>query len=90
MLHASKQSDKIRKKLLNELILRDIQIDYICLDKTKDLKYLSVDKHKLYLDLTISLIDNVLKKNSLLSDNILLTASKRETSKDLNEKFTEL
>lgn len=87
MLHASKQSDKIRIKLLKELILKDVQIDYICIDKTKNPKYLSADIHKLYLDLTISLIDNVLKKNHLLSNKILLTASKRETNKDLNEKF---
>ena len=81
MLHASKQSEKIRRKLFNELILKDVQIDYICLDKTKNLKYLSIDKHKLYLDLTISLIGNVLKKNSILSDKILLMASKEKQVK---------
>jgi len=45
------------------------------------------DKHELYLYLTISLVQNVLKKSSILSDKILLTASKRETNKNLNEKF---
>lgn len=87
MLHASKQSDKIRMKLLNELASKDVQIDYVCVDKTKDLKYSLVDKHKLYLDLTIYLIDNVLNQCRILTDNILLTASKRETNKELNEKF---
>jgi Protein of unknown function (DUF3800) len=86
MLHASKQSDKIRIKLLTELISKDVQIDYICIDKRQSLKYLSYDKHRLYLDLTISLIDNVLK-NSHLQSTIQLIASKRETDKNLNEKF---
>ena len=87
MLHASKQSDKIRIKLLNELASKDVQIDYIFINKTKSLKYIGIDKHQLYLDLTISLIHNLLKKSRILSDRILITASKRETNKDLNEKF---
>lgn len=87
MLHASKQSDKIRLKLLNELASKDVQVDYIYIDKTKDLKYSLVDKHKLYLELTVALIDNVMNQHRILSDDILLTASKRETSKELNEKF---
>jgi hypothetical protein len=33
MLHASKQSDRIRIKLLTELTSKDVQIDYICIDK---------------------------------------------------------
>ena len=86
MLHASKQSDKIRLRLLNELKTKDVQIDYICVDKKKNLKYLVEDKHNLYLDLTISLIEKVLPKY-ISSDKILLTASRRETSKDLNRKF---
>jgi hypothetical protein len=86
MLHASKQSDKIRIKLLTELILKNVQIDYICIDKRRNLNYSSVDKHRLYLDLTISLMDNVLKK-SVLRDNVHLIASRRETDKILNGKF---
>jgi hypothetical protein len=86
MLHASKQSDKIRRKLLNELTLKDIQIDYICIDKTKSLKYSTEDTHKLYLDFSISLIESVLNK-SIFDSGIYLTASKRETNKDLNQKF---
>ena len=77
------------QKVLNIAIEYDISIMTLVLDKRKVYSYTNSEKHVLYNIIVNKLLDAVINKN-LVSDKdeiIHFIASRRETSKTLNEQF---
>jgi hypothetical protein len=87
-LHARYEKEITVKRLLSALATKDIKIASMRLDKRKLL--ISGNPNELYTSVVISLI-NRLYSDGHISDNdsISLIASRRNTSKYLNERFSE-
>ena len=88
MLHAYKETPKIRTKLLSELAEKDIAIVSIYLNKQKVYTRLQDEKHILYNYATNILLDRISTKKLIpIKQPIHLIASRRETNRFLNENF---
>ena len=87
-LHARYEKTITVKRLLNALTTKDIRIATMRLDNRKIL--ISSNPNELYTSVVITLI-NRLYSDGHISDNdiISLIASRRNTSKYLNERFSE-
>lgn len=87
-LHAHKETEAIKRKVLNSLKDKDIQIITVYLNKKKVYTRLQETKHALYNYVANILLDR-LYKNKKISINgpIHLIASRRETNRFLNENF---
>mgnify|MGYP001575124671 CR=1 FL=1 len=89
ILHSHKEKPLTRKRLLENLKEKDITIMTIYLDKSKVYSHLRNEKHILYNYVTNILMDRIMTRKYLdKNKEILLTASKRETTKFLNDNFT--
>jgi hypothetical protein len=88
-LHANKETDRTRRKLLNQLASRnDVSIVAIYLNKKKVHTRLQDQKHILYNFVANILIDRLCRQSFIPNDEeIMLIASKRETKKLLNDNF---
>ncbi len=89
VLHAYKESNKTREIVLN-LIKKsdDIKIMYIMLNKQKVYTRLRNQTQILYNYVTNTLLDRLLSKNLIPTDEIVyLIASQRETNKFYNNNF---
>mgnify|MGYP001590911578 FL=1 len=89
ILHSHKEKPLTRKRLLENLKEKDITIMTIYLDKSKVYSHLRNEKHILYNYVKYILMDRIMTRKYLdKNKEILLTASKRETTKFLNDNFT--
>ena len=89
VFHAFSHLESTIQKVLNIAIEYDIFIMALVLDKRKVYSYTNSEKHVLYNIIVNKLLDAVINKN-LVSDKdeiIHFIASRRETSKTLNEQF---
>ena len=89
VFHAFSHLESTIQKVLNIAIEYDISIMALVLDKRKVYSYTNSEKHVLYNIIVNKLLDAVINKN-LVSDKdeiIHFIASRRETSKTLNEQF---
>ena len=89
VFHAFSHLESTIQKVLNIAIEYDISIMTLVLDKRKVYSYTNSEKHVLYNIIVNKLLDAVINKN-LVSDKdeiIHFIASRRETSKTLNEQF---
>lgn len=88
IFHSFKESPQTISKLLKLLSEKDIKIMSLILDKQKSYLYLHESKHFIYNRVVNILIDMIIS-NKLLPNNekIIFIASRRETSKTLNENF---
>lgn len=88
VLHAYKESEKTRLKLLSLLSAKDVLVLSIYLNKSKVYTRLHDEKHILYNYVTNILLDRIYTKKHLPLDQVIeLVASKRETNKFLNQNF---
>jgi hypothetical protein len=89
VLHAHKETDSTRRKLLNQLASRDdVIVVAIYLNKNKVYTHLQDQKHLLYNFVANILLDRLSREAFLSeSDEISLVASRRETKKLLNDNF---
>ena len=89
VFHAFSHLDSTIKKVLNIAIDYDISIMSLVLDKNKIYSLHTFEKHILYNIIVNKLLDAVINKNLLDSDHDIIhfSASRRETSKTLNEQF---
>jgi len=87
-LHAYKERPEIRKRLLRGIADNDNSIMIIWLDKRKGNMNILNASHVLYNSLTIAILDRLME-NQLMVPNepIRLIASRRETSRFLNNNF---
>ncbi|BAG13677.1 DUF3800 domain-containing protein [Candidatus Endomicrobiellum trichonymphae] len=90
-LHCYKENDRTRIKLLTELKGledKDVSVMSIILNKKKVVDYLQSEKTRLYNYITKILLDRIINKRLLLSDeSIDFIASRREKNRFLNENF---
>lgn len=89
MFHAFSHLETTIQKVLNFAVNYDISIMSLVLDKRKIYSLHTFEKHILYNIIVNKLLDAVINKN-LLNDRydiIHFIASRRETSKTLNEQF---
>ena len=87
-LHARYEKAITVKRLLNTLTTKDIRIATMRLDKQKLL--ISSNPNELYTSIVISLINRLYSDGHINdNDSINLIASRRNTSKYLNERFSE-
>jgi F0F1-type ATP synthase gamma subunit len=90
VLHAFKEAPRTRIKLLRLLNDADISILTIRLNKRRVYARLHDQKHVLYNYVVNILLDRMVSKKLIpLKSQIRFVASKRETSKFLNENFSE-
>jgi hypothetical protein len=88
VLHAHKESPKIRIKLLNLIYKEAIYVIAISLNKKKVFTNLRKDPHFLYGFVANILLERIYdKKLSTKDGNVVLIASLREKNKILNENF---
>ena len=88
VLHAKSEKTSTVIKLLNGLATKDIKIASMCLDKNKIL--VSTDQNEMYANIVISLINHLYKDGVFDNINdISLVASRRNTSNNLNERFSD-
>jgi hypothetical protein len=88
ILHATKESDRIRQKVLEHLCRLDVCILSIYLNKQKVYTRLQDEKQVLYNYVANILLDRVYSKRLVPIDKpIHLIASRRETNRFLNENF---
>jgi hypothetical protein len=88
VLHSAHASPKTRLKLLGELVLQDISILTIYLNKQKVHTKLQDEKQVLYNFVTNILLDRLLTQKLIPTDvPIVLVASRRETNKYFNDNF---
>lgn len=89
VLHCYKEKPTTRLRLLNALVKTDSTILTLKLDKTKVYTRLQDEKHVLYNYVVNILLDCMISKKLVpLDQPIRFVASKRETSKFLNQNFT--
>lgn len=89
VFHAFSHLESTIQKVLNIAIEYDISIMTLVLDKRKVYSHTNSEKHVFYNIIVNKLLDAVINKN-LVSDKdeiIHFIASRRETSKTLNEQF---
>jgi hypothetical protein len=88
MLHAFKETDRIRKKILLDMAeQQDLMVVAICLDKRKVHTDWQSQKHALYTIVTNILLDRIYNKNLANGANVEIIASRRETKTVLNNEF---
>jgi len=88
ILHAVREKPITRKRLLERLNKKDCSIMTIYLNKRKVYTRLQDEKQVLYNYVTNILLDRIYSKRLVAGKNkITIVASKRETSKYLNENF---
>jgi hypothetical protein len=88
VLHAYKEEKTTRKRLLKMLTARDCRIMTILLNKRKVYTRLQDEKAVLYNFVTNILLDRILAKKLVKTDNAIeIIASRKETSKFLNRNF---
>lgn len=88
-LHAYKETDRTRMKLLNELATKEVSIVSIYLNKQKVYTQLQDEKHLLYNFVTNILLDRLSRSAQFKNrESVELIASKRETNKLLNDNFS--
>jgi hypothetical protein len=88
-LHCYKEKPTTRLRLLNALVRTETTVFTLKLDKTKVYTRLHDEKHVLYNYIVNILLDRMISKKLVpLDQRIRFVASKRETSKFLNENFT--
>jgi len=89
VFHAFSHQDTTIQKVLNIATEYDINIMTLVLNKEKIYSLHSFEKHILYNIIVNKLLDAVINKNILFDKNDLIyfIASRRETSKTLNEQF---
>jgi dipeptidyl aminopeptidase/acylaminoacyl peptidase len=88
VLHSVKESPRTRQKLLNLLAQHDISILTVYLNKKRVYTKLADEKHVLYNFVTNILLDRIMTKKLIPTDEpITLVASRRETNKFLNDNF---
>lgn len=88
VLHAVKEKQIIRQRLLKRLSEKNCSIMTIYLNKKKVYTKLQNEKQVLYNYVTNILLDRIYTKKLLpLTNDILLFASRRETNKFLNQNF---
>lgn len=87
--HAFSHLESTNEKLLSIAVDYDISIMTLILDKSKVYTHSSLEKHLFYNIIVNKLLDAVINKNLISnnSDIIHFIASRRETSKTLNEQF---
>jgi Protein of unknown function (DUF3800) len=87
-LQATKETDRTRLKLLNELVHRDVSVVAIYLNKRRVHTHLPEEQHVLYNYVANILLDRIYDKDLLSHDDpIQLIASRRESNKLLTENF---
>lgn len=90
VLHAVREKQKTRVKLLKLVAKEDCRIMTIYLLKKKVYTHLKDEKHVLYNYVTNILLDRIMTKKLVTGNSTLnLVAEKRETNKFLNENFKE-
>ncbi len=87
VLHACKEEDVTRQRLLRCLSQKNCAVMTIYLNKKRVYTRLQDEKAVLYNYVTNILLDRIFTKKLVSSDDIHLIASKRETNKFLNENF---
>ena len=88
VLHAHKERDATRKRVLTKLVEKDIKILSIYLNKQKVYEKLHGKKHELYNYVAQILFDRICNNKIIPADEpITLVAARRETNKYLNENF---
>jgi len=88
VLHAYKETPKIRVQVLHHLSKMSVFAMSICLNKRNVYTSLQDETHILYNYVTNVLLDRICKKKILPTNNkIYLIASQRETNKFLNSNF---
>ena len=88
-LHAHSESPKIRRKLLERLIGKDISILAMYVDKKRLQGNKAMKKHAIYNEAAASLLRTMLRKKAVYGNGpIRLVASRRETNRFLNENFS--
>jgi len=87
--HAFSHLESTNQKVLNIVMNYDISIMTLILDKSKVYSHSSSEKHVLYNIIVNKLLDAVINKNLIPNKDevIHFVASRRETSKTLNEQF---
>lgn len=90
VLHAFKESPKVRQKVLSLFREKNISnVIVIYLNKKKVYTRLQDEKHVLYNYVTNILLDRVCTKKLIpIGEKIFLVASRRETNKFLNQNFS--
>lgn len=90
VLHATKEKSETIQRLLRKCAELDVHIMSIYLNKSKVYTKLQDEKHVLYNYVTNILLDRIINKKLLPPwSPITFVASRRETSKYLNQNFTE-
>lgn len=88
VLHATKESYKVRLNLLNRLVEHDAAVLTIHIDKRKAQAITQINKQLIYNTLTYALLDKLIASKLIsASESLALVASRRETNKFLNRNF---
>jgi len=87
VLHFHKEHPKLRYKLLWSIAQLNVSIMAIYVDKKHVYTRLHDEKHVLYNYITNILLDRVVTKKLLPTDDLKLIVAKRETNKFLNQNF---
>jgi undecaprenyl pyrophosphate synthase len=87
VLHFHREHPKMRMKALSQLSKLNASIMSIYVDKQRVYTHLQEEKHVLYNYITNILIDRIVNKKLLPTDNLQLIVAKRETNKFLNQNF---
>lgn len=88
ILHAHKETPRIRQKVLNELAQKEVTLLTVYLNKKKVYTKLQDEKQVLYNYVTNILLDRIMSRKLVpLDQTVHLIASRYETNKLLNENF---
>ncbi len=88
VLHAYKETDRTRRRLLNELAKLDVSIITVYLDKRKVYTQPNDEERILYNHVANILLDKIYTRSLVpLDEPIILIASRRDTNKFLNREF---
>jgi hypothetical protein len=86
VLHAHKETDRTRRKILNELSQQKVSVISIYLNKKRVHTHLTDQKHILYNFVANILLDRICNQSPIPTDGTIeLIASRRETNKLLTE-----
>lgn len=90
ILHSKKEKQVTRNRLLKMCVDHKLATMTIYLDKSKIFTDIKEEKHVLYNFIVNVLLDRIINKNLIEDDkDIKFIASRRETSKILNQNFVE-
>jgi hypothetical protein len=88
VIHSSRSNATIRTRLLKRLNSKDIEVFTICIDKRKVSKQKQLKTSGFYNFITRLLLDTISDKG-LINGDMTLIASRRETSRYLNQQFVD-